>query len=218
MTGRSQPIEVTKIRGDLRESADDRVAVEEPLEIRLGYEDSQPLLDVVTGICAAGADELVIHARTKQQGYRPPAHWQLIHLAREAADIPVIANGEVWSLDDARRCRELSGCPDLMLGRGALYRPDLPRLIAAEHRDQTLYPLAWPAIPPLLQQFFRSNLEYYDARHAGNPVKQWLVYLRHYFPQAALLFEQIKRLHDPDDVASVLQQELRRTEGQQSAA
>lgn len=38
MTGRSQPIEVVKIRGDLRESVDDRVAVEEPLEIRLGYE------------------------------------------------------------------------------------------------------------------------------------------------------------------------------------
>ena len=39
MTSRSKPIEVTKVRGDLRESADDRVAVEEPLEIRLGYED-----------------------------------------------------------------------------------------------------------------------------------------------------------------------------------
>ena len=100
-------------------------------KIRLGYEDASPFAEVVAGICAAGADELVIHARTKQQGYRPPAHWQEIARARDIADIPVIANGEIWSPEDARRARATSTCQDLMLGRGALCRPDLPRLVKA---------------------------------------------------------------------------------------
>ena len=63
-------------------------------------------------------------------------------------------------------------------------------------------------ITPLLANFFELNLLHYDARNAGNPLKQWLVYLRGYFPQAALLFEQIKRLRAPEDIRSILQQAL----------
>jgi len=97
----------------------------------------------------------------------------------------------------------------LMLGRGVLCRPDLPRLIAAAaicgEPGESLH---WPDITPLLANFFELNLLHYDARNAGNPLKQWLVYLRGYFPQAALLFEQIKRLRAPEDIRSILQQAL----------
>jgi tRNA-dihydrouridine synthase C len=176
-------------------------------KIRLGYEDASPFLDVVAGICAAGADELVVHARTKQQGYRPPAHWHEIARARELASIPVIANGEIWSPADALLCKTASGCDDLMLGRGALCRPDLPRLVAAAKRGERREPMTWPDVAPLLTRFFRLNLERYDAKYAGSPLKQWLVYLRSYYPQAALLFERVKRLRDPDAIWTVLRDE-----------
>lgn len=179
------------------------------VKTRLGYEDRALFLDIVAGIEAAGATELTIHARTKRHGYRPPAYWDAIAEARQLLSLPIIANGEIWSIDDALRCRAVTGCDDLMLGRGVLCRPDLPRLIAAATASgDSRESLHWNEITPLLATFFELNLQHYDALCAGNPLKQWLVYLRGYFPQAALLFEQVKRLRNPDDIRLVLQQSL----------
>jgi len=174
------------------------------VKIRLGYEDQSNFLDVVRGIDAAGANELTIHARTKRHGYRPPAYWEEIALARQSVDIPIIANGEIWNPADALRCQQVSGGVDLMLGRGALCRPDLPRLIKDNASGIASLPLEWPEVLLLIRRFYELNLDSYDERHAANPVKQWLVYLRMYYFQANLLFEDIKRLHDPTDVWGVL--------------
>ncbi|MEZ5571353.1 MAG: tRNA-dihydrouridine synthase [Halioglobus sp.] len=186
-----------------------RAAVPAPIpvtvKIRLGYEDDTLFLDIAEGIEAAGANELTVHARTKTQGYRPPAHWGAISTARQRLSIPVIANGEIWSVADALRCREVSGCEALMLGRGVLCRPDLPRLVAAANADaETIAPLQWDDISPLLLEFFALTLQHYDSKCAGNPLKQWLAYLRSYFHEAAHLFDRIKRLRNPDEIRAVL--------------
>jgi tRNA-dihydrouridine synthase C len=178
------------------------------VKIRLGYEDRDKFLDIVRGIDAAGATELTVHARTKRHGYRPPAYWEDIALARDVVELPIIANGEIWSPADAMRCGAVSECPDLMLGRGALCRPDLPRLIQAATRGDTLEPMTWTEVLTLVYRFYQLNLANYDERWAANPVKQWLVYLRSYYHPAAILFEDIKRLHDPADVWAVLEKAM----------
>jgi tRNA-dihydrouridine synthase C len=188
------------------------------VKTRLGYEDQALFMDIVRGIDAAGATELTVHARTKRHGYRPPAYWEEIAAAREVVALPIIANGEIWSPDDALRCRAISGCSDLMLGRGALCRPDLPRLVVAASRGESLTPLHWNDILPLVLKFFDLNLEHYDAGHAGNPLKQWLVYLRSYYLQAAMLFENVKRLRQPEDIRKVLEQSLAGNTATRSAA
>jgi tRNA-dihydrouridine synthase C len=66
-----------------------------------------------------------VHARTMADGYRPPAYWERVPAIREAVAIPVIANGEIWTPDDAERCRRVSGCDGLMLGRGMVVDPGL---------------------------------------------------------------------------------------------
>ena len=91
-----------------------------------------------------------------------------------------------------------------MLGRGALCRPDLARLVRATMAGDDAEPLAWCDVLPLLQRFFRLTLDNYDHAYAGNPLKQWLVYLRSYYPQAAILFERIKRLRDPAELGAAL--------------
>ena len=98
-------------------------------KMRLGYDDDALADDCARAIATAGATELVVHARTKAQGYRPPAHWERIPSLRAIVDIPVIANGEIWTVADALRCREESGCVSLMLGRGMVSDPGLARSI-----------------------------------------------------------------------------------------
>ena len=104
-----------------------RRAVPAPIAVsakmRLGNADDARLLDCAHAIASAGASELAVHARTKAHGYRPPAYWESIAAVREAVRLPVIANGEIWSADDAARCRQVTGCSTLMLGRGMVRRP-----------------------------------------------------------------------------------------------
>src|SRR5690606_19422497 len=94
-------------------------------KIRLGYEDRSSYMDNAQAVEAAGASELVVHARSKADGYKPPAYWHYIADIKARLKIPVVANGEIWSVDDYLRCREESGCEDVMLGRGLLACPDL---------------------------------------------------------------------------------------------
>jgi len=197
-----EPRRVHDITAAVRAAVPDSTPV--TVKIRLGFEDQSTFLDVVRGVAEAGATELTIHARTKKQGYRAPAYWEEIARARSTVSLPIIANGEIWSPGDALQCRRVSQCNDLMLGRGALCRPDLPRLVRASIEGTAVDPLSWTDILPLLRRLLRLNLETYDANYVAGPIKQWLVYLRYYYPQAAIVFESVKRERDPLQIDDIL--------------
>ena len=90
--------------------------------------------DCARAIAAGGAGEIVVHARTKVHGYRPPAYWERIADLRTVVQVPLVANGEIWSAEDALRCQQASGCTHLMLGRGMVADPGLALAVrAAQH-------------------------------------------------------------------------------------
>src|SRR5210317_2000653 len=161
-----EPQRVHAIAAAVRAAVPKQVPV--TVKTRLGYEDQSLFLDIVRAVDTAGVNELTVHARTKNHGYRPPAYWEEIARAREVSSINVIANGEIWNPADALRCLQVTGCTDLMLGRGVLCRPDLPRQVAALNNTQAPESLHWEQIPPLLLHFFELNLANYDARYAPN--------------------------------------------------
>lgn len=170
-------------------------------KIRLGFEDKSLAIDNAIAIDEAGASELVVHARTKTEGYRPPAYWDWIKKIRAHTQLPVIANGEIWSYDDAMRCQEMSGCSDVMIGRGALAMPNL-----ALHIRDNQAPMSWPELAQLLIDY--SGYEIYGdkGRYYPNRLKQWCGYLKRQYPQAAVLFDDIRRLQKSDDIVAVLRQ------------
>lgn len=181
-------------------------------KMRLGFDDDARALDCAHAIAAGGAAELVVHARTKAQGYRPPAYWERIADIRAAVAIPVIANGEIWTVEDAARCRAVSGCHALMLGRGAVADPGLALAIAAldlgaatATRSDEPAGLAWPALLPLLRDFWAlvgSHIA--EPRHRAGRLKQWLNYLRRRHPEAALAYDSVRTLNDPRAVGQWL--------------
>jgi tRNA-dihydrouridine synthase C len=101
-------------------------------KLRLGWDDIRAIDVNAERAAEGGADWITVHARTKCQGYRPPAYWQPLRAVRARLGIPVVANGEIWTLDDLRRCRDEAGCQHFMLGRGALADPTLGRNAARE--------------------------------------------------------------------------------------
>jgi tRNA-dihydrouridine synthase C len=104
-------------------------AVPVSAKMRLGISDTSRAIDCAQALADGGIASLVVHARTKDDGYRPPAHWEWIARIAEAVAVPVVANGEVWTVDDWQRCRAVSGCDDVMIGRGAVADPFLARRI-----------------------------------------------------------------------------------------
>ena len=99
-------------------------------KLRLGWDTPDAIHENADMAEEGGAAWITIHGRTRAQGYDPPADWVPIGQVRARLGIPVVANGDLWSLDDFRRCRETTGCRHFMLGRGALADPRLPRRVA----------------------------------------------------------------------------------------
>ncbi len=107
-------------------------AVPVSAKLRLGWDVADAIFENADRAAAGGAAWITIHGRTKMQGYAPPADWVRIGQVRERLSIPVVANGDLWSVSDFNRCREQTGCDHFMLGRGALANPYLPQQIACE--------------------------------------------------------------------------------------
>jgi tRNA-dihydrouridine synthase C len=99
-------------------------------KIRLGWERPEAVFENAAMAVEGGAAWLTIHARTRMQGYSPPVFWPLVGEVRAMVDIPVVANGDIFSFDDFLRCREETGCRHFMIGRGALANPRLASQIA----------------------------------------------------------------------------------------
>ena len=171
-------------------------------KMRLGYSDKSLALENALACRDGGAEELVVHARTKTDGYKPPAYWEDLAPLREALDIPLIANGEVWTPEQFHRCREVSGCEDVMIGRGMGACPGLAAQIMS-NSDQT----TWQQIVPLLIRFQQYTVDTYEPRYATNRIKQWLNYLLCNYTEAQILFEQVRKMRDGAALLEELKQQ-----------
>ena len=102
----------------------DAVKVPVMVKTRIGWDnDSINLLEVVRRVEEAGASAIGIHARTVVQKYKGRASWEWIARAVEMANIPVIGNGDVFSLGDAVSLKHQTGCDAVMVGRAAMANP-----------------------------------------------------------------------------------------------
>ncbi len=174
-------------------------------KMRLGFNDTGLMRECAQAMQAGGAGELVVHARTKADGYRPPAYWELIPSIRAAVTIPVIANGEIWTLADAQRCRDLSGCDALMLGRGMVADPGLARAIrCADGGQPGADVVEWNDLLQPLAAFWQLVCNDLEPRQRAGRLKQWLNLLRRRFPEAEAAYQQVRTLTDQAAISAWL--------------
>ena len=179
-------------------------------KMRLGYLDDSRAVECALAISEGGADEMVVHARTKAQAYRPPAYWERIADIRAAVNIPVVANGEIWTVEDARRCREISGCNMLMIGRGAVVNPGLGLAIKADMYHTSAHAVTWPQLLPLVLDFWHIVTTRLDNKAQAGRLKQWLNFLRRRFPEAEVAYQSLKTINNPALVEAWLASASRR--------
>jgi tRNA-dihydrouridine synthase C len=171
-------------------------------KMRLGFNDTALMTECAQAMQAGGACEIVVHARTKLDGYRPPAYWDMIPRIRDAVAVPVVANGEIWTVEEALRCREQSGCGDLMLGRGIVADPGLAWAIraAVQGRQAEAVPVQWADLVPQVQRFWDMVCEDLEPRQRAGRLKQWLNLLRRRFPEAERAYQEVRTRTDQREI------------------
>lgn len=165
-------------------------------KIRLGYTDTSKMGEIGDAVRTAKASWLTVHARTKTQGYKPPAYWELIAPFNNLG-MPIIANGEIWTADDAHRCTAQADTPHLMLGRGAVTRPDL---IARIHDEDIQLP--WDELITHQIAFLHDDTD--NQSGLIGRYKQWLGMLTKGYAEAEHLWHTIKRLKNKDGIIQAL--------------
>ena len=135
---------------------------------------------------------------TKLEGYKAPAHWEWIARITDVIDIPVVANGEIWTPADAQQCREISTCDDIMIGRGAIARPTLAREIKGGEFAH------WPEMAGWLRIYCETMLSTKRAKWGEGRMKQWIKLLGRTYPEAKELFMQIRTSKDPHEIYRVV--------------
>ena len=192
------PEEIYQIVNSIRHAVSKEVPVS--AKIRLGFEDTSLLDEIVSAITQANANQLTIHARTKTDGYRPPAYWHLIGDITAKYAIETFANGEIWTKENANQCMQEANTSNLMLGRGALAMPNLASVIKNDHP-----PMTWAELSKLIKRFAELELTGDKSYYFSSRVKQWLRYLKLMFLEADTLFNEIKLMKNKQDIVDTIE-------------
>lgn len=203
------PERIEKIVATVRAAVPREVPVS--AKLRLGWESMEDVHVNAERAAMGGAAWITIHGRTRMQGYKPPAYWGPIGEVRRRLGIPVVANGEIWTIDDFKRCRDETGCEHFMIGRGALADPALAHQIGFELGIEAgsgrgvLASFGSDAREwePVLRRFAEISTADSNGSHfVSGRIKQWLRYagMRRQLPW----FEGLKRATTLDEVFAAL--------------
>jgi tRNA-dihydrouridine synthase C len=162
------------------------------VKLRLGWENPEDIFENVERAQKSEVSWITIHARTKTQGYTPPAFWNYIGDVKKHSSIPIIANGEIWTLEDLKRCQEITRCHHFMIGRGALANPEISLAMSKELgiKAPTKDPFTWNKSFKRFEELSMQHSK--NEKYVLTRLKQWLNVP--YKRGTLNLFDKIRRL------------------------
>ena len=133
----SAMMKTPKLASDILKSIKDSTNLPVSVKCRLGWsKDEENYIDFAKTMEEAGADFITLHARTRSAMYEGHADWEKIALLKKELNIPVFANGDIKSLEDAKKCLKITKCDGISIGRGIMGDFTLPYRIEKYLEEQ----------------------------------------------------------------------------------
>lgn len=181
-------------------------------KMRLGYDSPENCVAVAQAVEAAGVQTLTVHCRTKTDMYKPPAYWEWINPIKQKTKLNIIANGEIWTVEDYEKCRSQTDCTEFMIGRGAISDPFLFYKIKhyaatkAKEDERDSQHNQYIHLLKIMPDFYESCVNYRHASYAVARTKQWFAQLSKRHKGFSEKFNDLKIINRPEVFQAHLKQ------------
>ncbi len=158
---------------------------------------------------SCGVSAVAVHGRTREQYYSGKADWDIIRQVKEALQIPVIGNGDVFTPQDAKQMLEETGCDGVMIGRGAKGNPWI--FSRTNHYLETGELLPGPTVPEIKKMILRHGkllTEYKGEKTAMREMRKHMAWYTAGLPHSAALRNEINLVETLEEMAELLESRL----------
>lgn len=180
------------------------------VKFRKGFNDEEVnAVDFAKRMEQAGAAACAVHGRTREQYYRGKADWEIIREVKEAVQIPVFGNGDIFSPEDAARMMRETGCDGVMIARGAKGNPWIfSRTVHFLATGELLPPPTAAEVKAMIRRHAAMLADFKGEETAMREMRGHVSWYTAGFPNSASLRNEVNQVTTMEELFSLLDRRL----------